>query len=193
MKKLFTTTLLILSFTMAYSQLVVRPSAKFGFNFASIDEDLEGFNTDGRSGYDIGIDLRMEQGHVFFHPGLHFQKTRLDLTSLTSSNPEAIRTQVSSLKFPLNAGVYITSEASLLHVHFRGGIVPQFVTGAGEVEELGFDKDLLNNFLWGANAAIGIDFILLTVEFSYEFGLTSFYNDYSPKNNMATLSFGFIF
>ncbi len=189
MKKLFPTLVLLMFAHLVFGQL--RFSPKFGFNFSSLNQEVEDFVSDGRSSWNAGVDLRLEHGNVFFHPGIHLQKTRIDVEPMGME--EVVQTQVTSLKFPINGGFYLTRESSLLHLHLRGGIVPQFVTGAGAVEGTRFSKDLLNNFTWGTNVAVGVDFILLTVEFSYEFGLSNFYNDISGKNNMAALNFGFIF
>lgn len=173
-----------------------RFSPKFGFNFSAVNIEADSVETEGRSGFNLGIDLRIEDRRFFFHPGFYYQQVKADLIKLEQlSSPESLTEEVriNSLKIPLNAGYYLSREGSLLRVHVRGGIVPQFVVGATEREDFNFDKDQLKNFTWGANAAVGVDFILLTVDVSYEFSLSDLYRDQSGKNRMAVLRFGFIF
>ncbi len=173
-----------------------RFSPKFGFNFSAMDIEADTIETEGRSGFNIGLDLRIEDQRLFFHPGFHYQQVKADLTKLEKpAAPEALTEEVriNSIKVPLNVGYYLTREGSLLRLHLRGGIVPQFIVSATEREAFNFNKDQLNSFTWGANAAVGIDFILLTVELSYEFGLSNVYQEQPGKNRMAILRFGFIF
>lgn len=181
-------------FISGFSQ--TRFSPKFGFNFSAMNIEADTIETEGRSGFNFGLDLRIEDRRFFFHPGIHYQQVKAKLTKLEQlTTPEALSEEVriNSIKVPLNAGYYITREGSLLRLHVRGGIVPQLVLGATEREAFNFSKDQLNDFTWGANAAVGVDFILLSVEISYEFSLSDFYENQSGKNRMAILRFGFIF
>lgn len=175
-----------------------RISPKFGFNFSALNTELDSIESEGRSGWNLGIDLRIESRNrvLFFHPGIHYQKMTADLRKVEEfATPGELEeeTTINSIKLPLNVGGYLTGEGGIVRLHVRGGIVPQFVVGVTDRDKFAFDKDRLNSFTWGGNLALGLDFILLTAEFSYEFGFSDFYTDYDGKNRMAMINFGFIF
>jgi hypothetical protein len=195
-KYVYTAVLVAAFFYSGFSQTRISP--KFGFNFSALNTELDTIDSEGRSGWNAGVDFRIESRNrvFFFHPGVRYQKMTADLRKLDEfSMPGELEeeTTINSIKVPLNVGGYLTGEGGILRLHLRGGIVPQFVVGVTERDKFAFDKDRLNTFTLGGNLALGVDFILLTAEFSYEFGFSNFYKDFDGKNRMASINFGFIF
>lgn len=180
---LFLATLLF-SHAALFGQVKINP--KVGVNISAIEAKLNDINTEGRAGWNAGIDFRVGKV-VYLAPGAHFYSYNARLTR-DIDNPEDFdfqgETQIQSIKMPLNMGLKV------LGLRAYGGITPTFVLGVKEQPDFSFDKDQLNSLTWGGNLGVGLDLLFLTVDASYEVGLTDYFKDVEGKNNVFTLSVG---
>lgn len=197
MKRIFQFSLaLALLFTAQLSYAQVKVSPKVGLNVSALDASLNDLKTEARTGWHAGVDFRMGDGIFFLNPGLQYQSYNTRLTTdlgqddLTEFKEE---TSIQSLKAPLNLGLRLTGDNGLLGLHVKGGITPTYVLGVKEVDNINFDVDRLNRLTWGANMGVGIDFLFLTADLTYEKGLSEYFKDDTGKNNIVSLSVGLKF
>lgn len=178
----------------ATAQIQLNPKA--GLNFSGVDARLQDIRAEARVGWNAGLDFRMGQGAVHLQPGLHYYNfTARLMQEVSSPNDVELEdeTTIQSLKLPVNLGLRLTGEGGLLNLHARGGITPTYILGVDEKPGFAFNKDDLNNFTWGANIGLGMDFLFLTVDANYEIGLTDFFANAEGGNNVFSLSLGLRF
>jgi hypothetical protein len=169
---------------------------RVGVNLSSIDRSLQDFTTEGRAGWNAGLDMRFGEGIFFFYPGLHYYSNTARIVSNIDEDTRIDfreETTIQSLKAPLNLGLRLTGDNGLLGVYARGGITPTYVLGVDEATDFNFSIDELNRFTWGANAGLGVDLLFLTAEVNYEWGLTDYFQEVAGRNNVFTLSVGLKF
>lgn len=172
-----------------------RLSPKFGFVYPDFSTDLAplSLRAQGTGGSTIGLDLRIERRRLFLHPGIHFQSVRTDLDNPLSASPlPGEQTKIRSIKLPLQVGGYVTGDASFIRLHLKGGLVPEWTTGVKPTDRLNLDRDRVEDVQWGGCLGAGADFLLLTVDFRYDFGLSPIFTDSGDRKNMATFSIGLI-
>lgn len=185
-----------LLFTFNFAQAQVKISPKIGVNVSAVEGKLTDFDAEARTGWNAGLDARIGDGVFFLNPGIQYysytarlmsdinQDTRVDFTEETT---------IQSIKAPLNLGLRVTGDNGLIGLHVKGGIVPTYVMSVKETNNFNFDKDQLNNLTWGANFGVGIDFLFLTADLTYEKGLSDYFKNTAGKNNVLSLSVGLKF
>ncbi len=177
-----------------FTQVKVNP--KVGVNFSALDVKLQDITADARVGWNAGLDLRMGDGIFYFAPGAHYYSYTARLVKEVQA-PDDLKlreeTTIQNLKVPINLGIRITGDNGLLGIHLRGGVVPSMVLGVTERTDFAFDRDRLNTFTWGANMGVGVDLLFLTLDASYEIGMSDFFKNAEGRNNMLTISAGIKF
>ncbi len=178
---------------MAIAQLGLaqaRFNPKVGYNLQGIEAEIDDFDAEARTGWNIGADFRMGRGLVYLSPGIHYYNVTADVkehnfdpTDIQFSDETTIR----SLKVPVNLGLRI------LGLRAQGGVSGTYVLGVKEVGEVDFDIDDLNRFTYGANVGVGLDLLFLTADLNYEIGLNDYFENASGSNNVLSLSVGLIF
>lgn len=184
---------LLLVGTNLSAQLRVNP--KVGVNFSGIDAKLNDINAEARVGWNAGIDFRFGKA-LFFNPGIHYYNyTARLLKDVDNPNDVDIReeTTIRNLKIPVNIGLKLTGNDGLLQIYAKGGAAATYTLGVQEKNGFAFDKDSLKDWTFGANVGLGVDILFLTIDATYEIGLTDFFNDVEGKNNVFTLSAGLKF
>lgn len=185
---------LLLSFQTAHAQVKVSP--KIGVNVSGIDAQLTDLEAQARAGWHAGLDFRLGNGIFFLNPGVqyHSYTARLmsDIDEDTRIDFEE-ETTIQSIKVPLNLGLRVTGDNGLIGLHVKAGIVPTYVMGVKEVNNFDFNIDDLSRLTWGTNIGIGIDFLFMTADLTYEKGLSDYFADVEGKNNVLALSVGLKF
>lgn len=182
---------LLLSFQL--SAQVGRVAPKAGTAISNLDTELNGLRIVGKAGLVIGADWRLERRLVFLQPGLFLQSFNLNIRRSPSIDGDEEKSRVTSLKAPINFGWYFNGRERLWILHARGGIIPSYILGSKRVDRFNYSKDLLNDFQLSANLGLGIDLAIFTIDFSYEWGLTDFYDGVDNKNDIAVITLGLIF
>lgn len=190
--KIITTLFACALFTLpALAQVKVNP--KVGVNFSALDVKLQDITADARVGWNAGLDFRMGDGIFYFMPGAHYYSYTARLVKEVQA-PDDLKlrdeTTIQNLKVPINLGIRITGDNGLLGIHLHGGVVPSMVLGVTERTDFAFDRGRLNTFTWGANMGVGIDLLFLTLDASYEIGMSDFFKNAEGRNNMLTISAG---
>ena len=192
--RLFLALALLFSVQLVSAQVKVNP--RVGLNVSALDAKLTDFTAEARAGWNAGMDFRIGQGTIFLHPGIHYYSNTTRLVQDINTETEvrfSEETTIQSFKAPLNLGLRVTGDNGLLGLYLHGGVVPTSVMGVKEVDNIPFDIDKLNRLTWGANAGVGLDFLFLTANLSYEHGLTEYFVDGEGRNNVVTLSVGLKF
>ena len=174
----------------------VKVNPKVGINFSGIESELDNITAEARVGWNAGLDFRVGDGLFFLQPGAHYYNYTARLIE-NVERPDDIafedETTIQSIKAPVNLGLSLTGSDGLLGIHIKGGITPTYILSVDEQEGFAFSKEQLNNFTWGANAGVGVDFLFLTVDANYEMGLNDFFANAEGANNVLTLSVGLKF
>lgn len=190
MKKIFVFIFSLLLTYGAYAQVKFNPKA--GVNFSRVTSDIEHIDPDGaKVGFNLGLDLRFGEKWLFFQPGIHYSNVggRLIITENNTSVKDQIN--VRSLKIPLDAGFYLSGTDGILKVRINAGLTPNIIFGVGN-SNFNTEYTNFNTFGLGANAGLGFDLIILTLDFNYELGLTRVYESGRGKNNVFSISLGLV-
>lgn len=174
----------------AYAQVKFNPKA--GVNFSSVTSEVDEIEADGaKVGFNVGMDLRFGDKWLFFQPGVHYYNAGGKLSVQDDNTTVEDDLNVRTLKIPLNAGFYLSGTDGILKVRVNAGIVPNIVIGVGE-SNFNTDYTNFNTLGLGANAGLGFDLAILTLDFNYELGLTNVYESGNGKNNIFTVSLGLV-
>lgn len=192
-------TLLLLTATFCFTlpamaQMQLNP--KVGVNFSGVEAELQDITAEARVGWNAGVDLRIGDRALFLQPGLHYYNFTARLIEGVA-HPDDVafseETTIQSLKAPLNIGLRLTGDNGLIGIQARGGVTPTYILGVDEKNGIDFDRSDLNDFTWGANVGVGMNFLFLTADLNYEIGLDDFFANAEGGNNILTLSAGLKF
>lgn len=192
-------TLLLLAATFCFTlpamaQMQLNP--KVGVNFSGVEAELQDITAEARVGWNAGVDLRIGDRALFLQPGLHYYNFTARLIEGVA-HPDDVafseETTIQSLKAPLNIGLRLTGDNGLIGIQARGGVTPTYILGVDEKNGIDFDRSDLNDFTWGANVGVGMNFLFLTADLNYEIGLDDFFANAEGGNNILTLSVGLKF
>ncbi len=171
-----------------------RVSPKAGVAFSHLDNLVQDqFSIKGRSGFIIGADWRVEDMRVFVQPGFYIQNVNLRLSDPDDNTLQDLKSRITSVKAPLTLGWYVNGRRRLAVIHARTGFIPEVILGAKSVEELAFNKNMLNTFQLNGMFGLGVDLAIFSIDLSHEVGLLSLIEDGNTYNRITVLRFGLIF
>lgn len=171
---------------------------KVGFNSSLYDVETSQYdNIDdytetkySRAGWNAGLDVRYGR-YLYIQPGLHYSSNSLrlidkeEITEGTLSFKDEARIQ--SLKVPVVVGAKIP----VIGLRLQGGLTSNILLGINDPNDASATLDDFNTFNAAANVGIGWDLLgFLSLDLTYERGLTKYYQDADIKNNMVTLGVG---
>jgi len=160
-------------------------------NLASEPEELE---NSAKVGYFLGGSLRFG-ARPFIQPGIYYQRTSIEATGYDEIDDTTFEDDlgVSSLWIPLQVGINVIN-GDALDLHVNGGPTATIVTSVSD-NEFGLVKDDYESVTWGAVVGAGVDFTLISLDASYEFGLSKVLKDDpdDTKYNVFRLAAGLRF
>ena len=160
-------------------------------NLASEPDELE---NSAKVGYMIGGSLRFG-ARPFLQPGIYYQRTTINATGYDDLTSQTFEDDlgVSSLWIPLQVGINVIN-GDALDLHVNGGPTATIVTSVSD-NEFGLVKDDYESVTWGAVLGVGVDFTLISLDVSYEFGLSKVLKaeDEDTKYNVFRLAAGLRF
>jgi len=160
-------------------------------NLASEPDELE---NSAKVGYMIGGSLRFG-ARPFLQPGIYYQRTTINVTGYDDLTSQTFEDDlgVSSLWIPLQVGINVIN-GDALDLHVNGGPTATIVTSVSD-NEFGLVKDDYESVTWGAVVGAGVDFTLISLDASYEFGLSKVLKDDpdDTKYNVFRLAAGLRF
>jgi hypothetical protein len=174
------------------SGLWVIPLA--GIHASSFKADLKDDQYQGRSGWNAGLDFRFRTHKFFVQPGIHYFSSSIDVTreDSISSAPLLTGPRIHSLKAPLLLGVYLTkAKGGFFRFNIKGGVVGNYVLNVDRNDVVRFDKDNIEDFSYGLNAGIGLEFGFVTLDLSHEWGMSPLFKDSKQKSEVLRVTLGF--
>lgn len=164
-----------------------------GVHASDFNADFKEEKAKGRTGWNAGLDFRIRARRFFVQPGIHYFSSSLKLTSNDSvSNATLLRgPRIHSLKAPLLLGLYLTkANSGFVKVNLKGGASANYVLSVDKNDQLQFEKNNIEDFSFGLNAGIGLEFGLITLDVSHEWGISKLFKDNDSKNNILRLTLG---
>jgi hypothetical protein len=162
-----------------------------GLNAATLASEPDSLTSSAKVGYMLGGALRF--GHRFFvQPGVFYQRTTVTTKSVDEITIEDFEDDlgVGSVWIPLQLGLNIIN-GSTLDLHVNAGPTGTIVTSVDD-NALGLTADDYEDVIWGAVLGAGVDFTLLSLDVSYEVGLSNMLKtgDSDTKQNAFRLCAG---
>ena len=164
-----------------------------GVHASSFKADFKNDEANGRIGWNAGLDFRIHMKRFFIQPGAHYFNSSLRVTSndSISSAPLLDGPRIHSLKVPLMIGLYLTkANSGFFKFNIKGGAVGNYVMAVDKSQIAQFAKKNIEDFSYGLNAGIGLEFGLITLDLSHEWGITTYFKDNQQKNNILRATLG---
>jgi hypothetical protein len=164
-----------------------------GIHASNFKADFDKETADGRSGWNAGLDFRIRAKRFFVQPGVHYLNSSVRFTSndSISNAPLLSGPRIHSLKAPLLIGVYLTkANRGFFKVNIKGGAVANYVLAVDKNEQNKFTKNNIEEFSYGLNAGLGLEFGLITIDLSHEWGMSRYFKDNNDKNNVLRATLG---
>ena len=152
-------------------------------------------------GYHLGLFAQMRKKHFFVQPEVLFNSNSVDfkVTDLSSpeSSPQILREKYQYLDVPLMLGLKFGA------LRLQGGPVGHvFLNSSSELIDVAGYEEKFDEFTYGWQAGIGIDFWQFVIDVKYEGNFQNFGNhividgqnyefDQSPSRFVATLGIDF--
>jgi len=165
-----------------------------GIHASNFKADFKDDQYQGRSGWNAGLDFRFRMRKFFIQPGVHYFSSSIDVTreDSISAAPLLSGPRIHSLKTPLMLGVYLTkAKGGFFRFNVKGGIVGNYVLNVDRNDIERFDKGNIEDFSYGLNAGIGLEFGFVTLDLSHEWGMSPLFKDSNQKNNVLRATLGF--
>jgi len=185
-KSLIVLSLLLLP-NLQHAQTIINP--QIGITFSELQGEDGEIDLEGRSGLQVGFDLRIGSSSLYFSPGLYYYTQELELRDQILSLEDDSR--IHNLRVPLNLGYRLSSRDNIIAFRMKGGVVPSFNLAADDTPDIGFSNDDLEQVTVNANVGLGVDILyLFTVDVGYEFGISDVVDDFQSRNDQLVLSVG---
>lgn len=199
MKKLIASIVLVIATTSLMAQFSVGP--KIGYTASSLSTDSDDIKEDFNNTLHFGAFARLG-GKTYLQPELLFMTKG---TNFGYTIPDGAEQEVklNTIDIPVLLGFKLI-DLKIADIRAMAGPVGSFVINndvnatnlAGQVEEL--EKDDIKDANWGLQAGVGADFLSLSLDIRYHFGLTSMYeegflddfNTDNVKNNSFLITLG---
>ncbi len=168
---------------------VINPQA--GVVGQDMTGDVPDLDDSANLGYGLGGNLRFG-GRGYLSPGIYWEHTSLEATTIDDATLQEVtdNLEVKSLRLPLLVGYNLSSgEAmSMSSLGFRvfGGPSATMVMDVDN-NVFGVTKDDYKGTIWGMQAGAGFDLSSVTIDASYEWGLSNVFKDdaLDKKHNVA--------
>ena len=150
----------------------------FGVNFFSISKDPPGTNSEVGVGFNIGGNIRSENGQFYFQPGLFFQHQGFGLNIDTAAQTYSANVNMNSIRVPLLVGLKLLPPLPLnvVNVNIHGGVAPSFLLSATDNNTGADVTNQYNAVGLGGIVGVGVEVFFVTLDVDYEYGFLNFYN-----------------
>ncbi|WP_198034451.1 porin family protein [Dyadobacter tibetensis] len=165
-----------------------------GLHVQDFEDPLSDEDVNGRAGWNAGLDFRIRAKRFFVQPGVHYFNSALEITQRDSLEQESFidGPRIHTLKVPMMVGVYLTkANSGFFKFNVKGGIVGNYLLSVDKSNNTSFGKDDLNEFFYGANAGIGLEFGFITLDVSHEWGISRFVKNSDKNSNVLRATIGF--
>lgn len=145
--------------------------AQVSAGIASITNQDKSFTAEGTAhyGYHFGFDARLNEGSMYFLPGVHYYK--ISLMPTESMDFFGHEYSMTVIKGRMNLG-FIFDMSRVFKPRFKVGGVLNYLSDVTDPNPLNTGLDKINSTV-GLNAGIGADISVFTVDFDYERGMSN--------------------
>lgn len=176
--------------SLSEAQVVLNPNV--GVAFSDLDAGNDFLALEGSSALRVGIDFRVGNKDVFFQPGIHYLRQKVDVTAFGIN--AGGETRVQNLQVPLAVGLRITPRENMLALRGKAGVVPTFLLRLDESEELQLTKDDVASYRTDAVVGLGVDIaLLITLDVQYSFGLQDYLEEGDGSEGLFMVTAGIKF
>lgn len=164
-----------------------------GIHASSFKADFSDGKADGRIGWNAGLDFRIHEKRFFIQPGVHYFSSSMQISTedSLSNAPLLSGPRLHSLKVPLLLGLYLTkANKGFFKMNVKAGATGTYVLAVDKSDKPQFDRDNIEDFSYGLNAGIGLEFGLITLDISHEWGMSTLFKDSNNKNNLLRATIG---
>jgi hypothetical protein len=184
---------------------VLAPAAHAGRSFqivpqvgitgATLSSAPESLSTSAKIGWMLGGSLRFGS-RPYFQPGVFYQQTSLDASAPSDISGDIVDAELGlgSWWVPVLVGFNVIN-GEQLDLHLHAGPSATIVSSVKD-NPYGVTKDDYESMWWGAVVGAGVDISLISIDVSYEFGLSKILKDdpgSDTKQNVARLTAGLRF
>jgi hypothetical protein len=164
------TLLLVGLFTLAWGasasaqvvELIVPQLGVTFVNYSGTDID-----SDTGIGFEAGGRVRAG-GRLYVEVGVFWSTAGADVT-IPAGGGTTDDLRIQDVSVPVGIGVKLIKSRPLA-LRIFGGVTPSFPTGVSD-NDLGILKEDLKGTLWSGRAGLGFDFVVLSIDAGYDFGL----------------------
>ncbi|GLU51341.1 porin family protein [Dyadobacter frigoris] len=164
-----------------------------GIHASSFKADFSDGKADGRIGWNAGLDFRIHEKRFFIQPGVHYfsSSMRISTEDSLSNAPLLSGPRLHFLKVPLLLGFYLTkANKGFFKMNVKAGATGSYVLAVDKSDKRQFDRDNIEDFSYGLNAGLGLEFGLITLDISHEWGMNTLFKDSNNKNNVLRATIG---
>lgn len=165
---------------------------KAGANFSNFSADQDQIESEVRSSLNFGAFVRLGN-KIYLQPELMFMNRKGDISQseLFESNKSI---HLKTLDIPVLIGAKVI-DTKVFNIRILAGPVASLALNRDITTdnwETGITSDDIRSANWGIQAGAGIDFLMLTFDLKYEFGISDFskYEGLTLKNNMFVVGLG---
>ena len=157
-------------FTLAWgasasAQVVELIVPQIGVTFVNYSGD--DIDSDTGIGFEAGGKVRAGS-RLYIEAGFFWSTAGADVT-IPAGGATTDDLRIQDVSFPIAIGFKLIKTRPLA-LRLFGGVAPSFPTGVSD-NELGIVKEELKGTLWSGRAGLGFDFVVLSFDAGYDFGL----------------------
>jgi hypothetical protein len=172
--------------------VMINPQA--GVTATHYTSDPDQITNSARVGYSLGGNLRLG-GKLYVSPGAYYQRTSTQITQKDSVTFQDIKDAVgvNAVYVPLKLGVNLSSNAASagsFGLRLYGGPSMTMVTSVSS-NTFGLTKADYEGTSYGLEAGAGLDISAITIDLSYEKGLSKVLQASNTKQQVIRATFGF--
>jgi Outer membrane protein beta-barrel domain len=194
MKKLLLVMAAIFIVAVSNAQLPgISFGPKIGVNLDQVTTNLSTINDKMKTGYDLGVFLRLG-GKCYFQPELLYSTSGVNFSNIPIGSPSKI--DLKSINVPLMFGARLIN-LKVVNVRILGGPIASFLVNK-QVDYNGVASSTktvsFNNAKWGAQVGAGVDVLMFTLDVRYKIdfnrNVTQQANDFSWDKQAVNVTLG---
>lgn len=183
MKKLITSLILVITATGVMAQFSVGP--KIGYTASTLSTDSDDIKEDFNNTLHFGAFARLG-GKTYLQPELLFM-TRGTEFGYNIGEGARQNVELKTIDVPLLIGFKLI-DLKIADIRAMGGPVGSFtinndIKATETINQVDnrLQEDDIKDANWGIQAGVGADFLSLSLDIRYHFGLSSMYEDFSEQ------------
>ena len=179
---------------MTYSSLIGQGGVNLNAGLVIAEINDVRFNPEGTKlyGYKIGADIRLNEGSMYFNPGLHYMRISVEPSANVDFFGHSGDFDIIKGRFGFGFKILKLSTRSTLRA--KGLAAINYITKTPEKFKELYPGVKINEAFAGIDLGLGLDFRGWTLDMEYEYGLVNMVNEVDDSSmNMYRFSLGIFF